>query len=56
VGAFDFDLIKLLLGDRLIQRWELWKPSIDAMGEDVYPMFAALVAKLRRSALSTQSA
>jgi hypothetical protein len=46
VGAFHFDLIKLLLGQRLIDRWNLWKPSIDAMGDNVYPMFAALVAKL----------
>jgi hypothetical protein len=46
VGAFHFDLIKLLLGQRLIDRWNLWKPSIDAMGDNVYPMFAALVVKL----------
>jgi hypothetical protein len=47
VHAFDFDLIRLLLGQRLIDRWEMWKPSIDAMGDDVYPMFEALVAKMR---------
>jgi hypothetical protein len=47
VGAFDVELIKLLLGQRLIDRWEMWKPSIDAMGTDVYPMFAALVARMR---------
>ena len=53
VGAFHFDLIKLLLGRRLIDRWNLWKPSIDAMGgDDVYPMFAALVAKLELSLAS----
>jgi hypothetical protein len=50
VGAFHFDLIKLLLGQRLIDRWNLWKPSIDAIGgDDVYPMFAALVRKVDRS-------
>jgi hypothetical protein len=52
VGAFDFELIKLLLGHRLIAWWEMWKPSIDAMGTDpmgrvVYPMFAALVVRMR---------
>jgi len=47
VGALHLDLIRLLQGHRLIDRWKLWKPSIDAMGgEQVYPMFAALVAKL----------
>jgi hypothetical protein len=47
VGAFDFELIRLLLGRRLIDRWEMWKPSIDAMGGDVYPLFAALVTRMR---------
>ena len=47
VGAIHFDLIDLLLGARLIDRWELWKPSIDAMGEDVYPMYRGLVDKMR---------
>ncbi len=46
VGAFDFELIKLLLGQTLIDRWVMWKPSIDAMrGTGGYPMFEALVAK-----------
>ncbi|HUE06461.1 MAG TPA: hypothetical protein VMP41_03465 [Acidimicrobiales bacterium] len=48
VGAFDFELIKLLLGRILIERWEMWKPSIDAMrGTGGYPMFEALVAKVK---------
>jgi hypothetical protein len=47
VGAFDFELIRLLLGARLVERWELWKPSIDAMGGDVYPMFGELVQRMR---------
>jgi len=47
VGAVHLDLIRLLQGRRLIDRWNLWKPSIEAMGgEEVYPMFATLVAKL----------
>ncbi|HMF84363.1 MAG TPA: hypothetical protein VKI01_13915 [Acidimicrobiia bacterium] len=47
VGAVNFELVRLLLGRRLIERWEMWKPSVDALGEDVYPMFAGLVAKMR---------
>ena len=48
VGAFDFELIKLLLGRTLIDRWEMWKPSIDAMrGAGGYPMFESLVAKMK---------
>jgi hypothetical protein len=46
VGAFDFELIKVLSGPRLIERWKMWKPSIDAMGTDVYPMFEALVKRM----------
>jgi hypothetical protein len=46
VGAINFDVLRLLLGPRLIDRWEMWKPSIDAMAGD-YPMFRALVAKMR---------
>ncbi|MBV8949442.1 MAG: hypothetical protein JOZ99_01095 [Actinobacteria bacterium] len=49
LGALDIDLVKLLLGRRLVERWEMWKPSIDAMGEGVYPMFGALVDKVRLS-------
>jgi hypothetical protein len=47
VGAVNFELVRLLLGRRLIERWEMWEPSIDALGENVYPMFEALVAKMR---------
>jgi hypothetical protein len=48
VGAFDFELIRLLLGRTLIDRWEMWQPSIDAMkGARGYPMFEALVAKMK---------
>ncbi len=46
VGAINFDVLRLLLGPRLIDRWEMWKPSIDAMPGD-YPMFRSLVAKMR---------
>jgi hypothetical protein len=48
-GAFDLELIKLLLGRTLIDRWELWRPAIEqAHGPGTYPMFEALAEKLRR--------
>jgi hypothetical protein len=47
IGAFDFDLINVLAGRLIVDRHELWAPSIAAMGENVYPMFGALAAKLR---------
>jgi hypothetical protein len=47
-GGFDFALIEAMLGRRLVERWDLWKPSIDALGgPGVYPMFDRLVAKMR---------
>jgi hypothetical protein len=47
IDAFDFELIRLLLGPRLIARFEMWKPTLDAIGGDPYPMFAELVARMR---------
>jgi hypothetical protein len=42
-GGLDFELIRTLLGPRLIDRWELWQPSIDALGgRAAYPMFERL--------------
>jgi hypothetical protein len=47
-GAFDLELIKLMLGPTLIDRWEMWKPAIEqAHGLGVYPMFEGLANKLR---------
>lgn len=47
-GAFDFELIKLLLGPTLVARWEMWKPAIVAAhGDGVYPLFESLAAKMR---------
>jgi hypothetical protein len=47
-GGFDFELIKTLLGRRLIDRWEMWQPAIEAIGgRDTYPMFDRLVTKMR---------
>jgi hypothetical protein len=49
-GAFDMELVKLLLGRTLIERWEMWKPAIhEAHGPGVYPMFENLVERLRRT-------
>jgi hypothetical protein len=50
VGAFDLDLIKLLLGRIMIERWELWRPALhEAHGPGVYPLFGGLAEKLRRA-------
>ena len=51
-GGFDFELIRTLLGRRLIDRWEMWQPSIDALGGlAAYPMFNHLVSKMRAADL-----
>ena len=48
-GAFDLELIKLLLGRTLVDRWEMWRPAIHrAHGAGAYPLFEGLVEKLRR--------
>lgn len=48
-GAVDFELIELLMGRTLIDRWELWKPALEHVhGPGVYPLFAGLVDKMRR--------
>jgi hypothetical protein len=49
VGAFDHELIELLIGSSIVQRWELWRPTVDAMGDGAYPMFRALVERMRTS-------
>jgi hypothetical protein len=47
-GGFDFGLIKGLLGPKLIDRFDLWRPSIDAIGgRAVYPNFTQLAEKMR---------
>ena len=46
-GAFDLELIKLLLGRTLIERWEVWRPALhQAHGAGVYPLFEGLAGKL----------
>jgi hypothetical protein len=53
-GGFDFELIRLLLGRRLIERWRMWQPSIDAIGGTAaYPMYEQLVAKMEAALEST---
>lgn len=48
-GAFDLELIKLLLGRTLVERWDMWRPAIhQAHGPGAYPLFEGLVEKLRR--------
>jgi hypothetical protein len=50
-GGFDFEFVRLLLGRRLIDRWELWRPAIDALGgTEVYPMFDRLARKMAKEA------
>ena len=47
-GGFDFGLIQTLLGPKLVERWDLWRPSIDAIGgRSVYPNFTQLAEKMR---------
>ena len=50
-GGFDFELIRTLLGARLIDRWEMWQPSIEALGGkaacSAFPMFERLVTRMR---------
>jgi len=47
-GGLDFGLVRAMLGERLVDRWELWAPSIEAIGGvDVYPMFTRLTEKMR---------
>lgn len=49
-GAFDLELIELLLGRMLVERWEMWKPAITAAhGPGVYPLFEELAGKMRRA-------
>ena len=48
-GAFDTELVRLLMGQALVDRWEMWRPAVEqALGEGVYPLFESLASKLRR--------
>ncbi|HEU5305882.1 MAG TPA: hypothetical protein VFW97_01060 [Acidimicrobiia bacterium] len=47
-GGFDFGLIRSLLGQKLVDRFDLWQPSIEAIGgREVYPNFTQLAEKMR---------
>lgn len=47
-GGFSFAVIQSLLGQRLVDRYDLWRPTIDAMGgAATYPMFDQLATKMR---------
>ena len=47
-GGFDFGLIETLLGQKLVERFDLWRPSIDAIGgAAAYPNFVGLADKMR---------
>ena len=49
-GAFDLELIKLLVGKIVVERWDLWQPALHAAyGAEVYPMFAHLAARMREA-------
>jgi hypothetical protein len=53
-GAIDFHLVELMLGPTLVDRWEMWKPTVEAMErEHPYPNFEALVAKVRATTTRT---
>jgi len=46
-GGFSFAMIEALLGPRLVERYELWRPSIEAIGGSAaYPMFERLAKKM----------
>jgi hypothetical protein len=48
IGAFDLELIRLLLGRSLVARWDMWRPAIEqAHGRRAYPLFGELAEKLR---------
>jgi hypothetical protein len=53
-GGFAFEVIEGMLGARLVERYELWKPSIDAIGgPQTYPNFCRLAGKMK-SALTAR--
>jgi hypothetical protein len=55
-GGFSFDIIQSLLGRRLVERYELWRPTIASMGgTSAYPLFDQLAGKMR-SSLETATA
>jgi hypothetical protein len=46
-GAFDLELIRLMVGSLLRERWQLWAPALRAThGEDAYPLFRDLAGRM----------
>ena len=46
-GAVSIELVRVMLGERLVERWKLWSPAIDAIGGPaVYPMFKQIADKM----------
>ena len=55
-GGFAFEMIEALLGRRLIERYELWRPSIEAIGGSAtYPMFERLAQKMDAALAARQT-
>jgi hypothetical protein len=49
-GAISLELIKLLLGRTLVDRWEMWRPALhQAHGPGTYPLFEDLARRLERT-------
>lgn len=49
IGAFDFELIKLLVGGIVIASWDKCGPALHAVhGDTVYPLFRDLATRLDR--------
>jgi hypothetical protein len=47
-GAFDVNMIELLAGRLLVERWDLWEPALRAThGIDAYPLFRSLAQRMR---------
>ena len=47
-GAISIEFVRAMLGERLVDRWKLWSPAIDAIGgPDVYPMFKQIADRMR---------
>jgi hypothetical protein len=47
-GAFDIELIRLMVGSMLVERWKLWEPALRAThGVEAYPLFRSLAERMR---------
>jgi hypothetical protein len=55
-GGFSFEIIRSLLGRRLVDRYELWRPTIDSMGgAAAYPLFDQLARKMHSALAAAPS-